>query len=117
MIYIACPFRHPNHKVRIERVETANRYAYRILRSGHPCFSPLSHSYPIEMMGNEWPPDGYDMIPDEMWMRVDISILQHCEQVHVLMIDGWKESVGVGKEIAFAISRGIPILYVEKSNI
>lgn len=111
MIYIACPFRSPDLLTRLHRVDMSSKYAYKLMREGHVCFSPLSHSFPIENVDDSY------TIPDDMWMRVDIGILHHCEQLHVLMLDGWKESVGVGKEIEFSLSRRIPILYVEKSNI
>jgi len=46
------------------------------------------------------------------WADDDFTFISHCDEVWVLMSEGWSESKGVLAEIAFAKERGMPIKYV-----
>jgi hypothetical protein len=69
-------------------------------------FSPITHSHVQGLLYDlpqTWP----------FWRRVDFSFLEDCNEIWVLMLDGWELSVGVQSEIAFALAHGIPIRYIE----
>ena len=47
------------------------------------------------------------------WQDYDLSFLQHwATELWVLCLDGWKDSVGVRKEIRVAESLGLPVKYI-----
>jgi hypothetical protein len=46
------------------------------------------------------------------WARRDFSYINKCDEVWVVTMDGWKESVGVQEEIKFATNNSIPVNYV-----
>lgn len=48
----------------------------------------------------------------EQWKEIDLAYIAKCEEVWVVMMEGWKESVGVTAEIEYAKSLDIPVMYV-----
>lgn len=57
------------------------------------------------------------------WIRVDLTYISNCDQLWVLMLPGWKKSVGVQAEIAFATSliddngKGMKIRYIHPKTL
>jgi len=47
------------------------------------------------------------------WERIDLTFVSRCDELWVLDMAGWKESVGVQAEIAFAVANGIPVRIVQ----
>lgn len=106
LIYLAVPYSHPDTSVRDQRFEAVNRVAARLMREGYHIFSPISHTHPIAMAGDL--PTGWDF-----WEKYDTAILQCCQKLIVLRLDGWQQSAGVRGEIAIAIGLEIPIEYID----
>ena len=46
------------------------------------------------------------------WQRVDVEHLRRCDEVVVLMLDGWDRSAGVREEVRLARELGKPVRYV-----
>jgi hypothetical protein len=103
MIYLASPYSHPNHVVREERFRAACQAAAGLLRAGRAVFSPIAHSHPLVDYGlpTDW----------EFWQRCNLGHLQRCDEVIVLTLDGWQESVGVQAEIRIAGELGKPVSF------
>lgn len=101
MIYLASPFSHPDPMVRQARFEAACRAAAELTRQGKTVFAPVVHSYAIAKYG----------LPDDwkFWQRHDRRFLEACDEVLVLTLPGWEESVGVQAEIAIARELGKPV--------
>lgn len=101
MIYLACPYSHPDAAVRLSRFQAANIAAARLMRAGEIVFSPISHSHPMVEHGlpGDW----------EFWERFDRIMLRACCEMVVLAVDGWEESRGVAAEIRLADEMDIPI--------
>ncbi|MCX7428986.1 MAG: DUF1937 family protein [Planctomycetia bacterium] len=101
MIYLASPYSHRDAGVRQERFEAACRTAAVLIRQGKTVFSPIAHSHAICRHGVplDW----------RFWQRHDRRYLDVCDEVVVLMLDGWRESVGVQAEIAIARGRGFGV--------
>ena len=103
-IYLASPYSHPDPKVKEERYlkvleETAN-----FLRVGITVYSPIVHCHRLHF--------GYDLPGDwEFWGKHDFTMLAAAEFLYVLMLDGWKESVGVNAEVEEAGRLHIPVIY------
>lgn len=104
MIYLACPYSHPNPKVRHWRFKKANKAACSLMQRKLHVFSPISHCHPIALEGDL--PLGW-----QDWAEYDYEMLSHCSELIVLMLDGWKESEGVQAEIEIAKTLGLDILY------
>ncbi len=104
MIYLASPYSHPDPAVREQRFRAACRAAVALLRAGHLVFSPITHSHPLAQHGlpGNW----------QFWERYDREFLERCDEVVVLMLPGWKESVGVQAEIRIAGELGKPVRYL-----
>jgi hypothetical protein len=109
MIYLASPYTHPDPAVREQRFDAACVVAALLLREGHLVFSPIAHSHPLMRFGLpiEW----------DFWSRYDSCHLERCDEVLVLMLDGWEESRGVQAEIALAKSLGKPVWYRGASRV
>ena len=109
LVYLACPYSHPDPAVRFMRAQQASRAAAELMKAGLAIFSPLSHSHSIAECGlqGDW----------EFWEPVDRPILTQCERMIVLKLDGWEQSVGVAAEIKIADELDIPIEYIETTAV
>lgn len=109
LTYLAVPYSHHDPSVRRDRFRAANQAAGMLMSGGHIVFSPISHTHPI---ADECAlPTGWDY-----WGAFDRAYLSVSARVVVLMIDGWRESVGVSAEITIANEMGIPVEYLEASS-
>lgn len=105
MIYLACPYSHPNSDVREYRFRHANQAAAKLMREGHIVYSPISHTHPIAVDGDlplDW----------AYWQSVDEFYIRLCEKVVVLMLTGWKSSKGVQAEIEIARALDKPVEFM-----
>ena len=104
MIYLASPYSHLDPRVREHRFRAACQAAASMLRDGHVVFSPIVHSHPLVAFGlpTAW----------SSWERIDRAYLERCDEVMVLMLDGWEASVGVRAEIGIARALGKPVRFV-----
>ncbi|MEN6536334.1 MAG: DUF1937 family protein [Bryobacteraceae bacterium] len=101
---MASPYTHIDPAVRRQRFESACRAAAALISRGKTVFSPISHSYGICACGipHDW----------QFWKQHDHRYLEVCDEVVVLMLDGWQESVGVQAEIAIARELGKPVTFL-----
>jgi hypothetical protein len=85
------------------RVREACRATAALICAGHVVFCPIVHFHPLVEYGlpTEW----------SAWERIDREFLRRCEEVVVLMLDGWEESAGVTAEISAAEELGLGVRY------
>lgn len=106
LIYLAAPYSHKDPEVVEARVAHIAKAAARLLLdTGHNVFSPISHSHLIHVLAGlagDW----------EFWCKIDTDWLERCDEVVVLTLPGWRESVGVTAEIKIAKGLGLPIRYL-----
>lgn len=109
MIYLACPYTHPNQAVREQRFEAACAATATLMRSGKSVFSPIVHSHPLVRYGLpvEW----------EFWQAQDCEHLRRCDCVVVLTLEGWETSRGVQAELRLASELQLPIHYLSSAMI
>lgn len=50
----------------------------------------------------------------DTWRDIDFTLIEICDIMFVIMLDGWEESQGVQAEIAFAVKKDIPRVYINK---
>ena len=105
LIYMASPYTHEDKKVVEHRFEEVCKVTAQLMKEGLFIFSPIAHTHPLVK---------YD-IPGywEYWADYDRKFLTACDVLCVLMLDGWKESVGVQAEIKIAEELGRHIYYWE----
>lgn len=106
LIYLAAPYTHDDPLVREDRFNRINRAAVHIIQMGYFVFSPISHTHPIASAGKL--PRGWGY-----WEKYDRRMLLNCDQVIVLMLDGWQQSIGVTNEIKIARDYHIDVKYME----
>lgn len=109
MIYLASPYTHADPAVREERFRAVCRAAAELMRRGTLVLSPIAHSHPIAGFGlpTNW----------EFWERMDREHLKRCDELVVLMMDGWKESRGIQAEIRIARELGKPVRYLDPAAV
>ena len=105
-IYLACPYSHPKKGVRLHRTAQSDEKAAELMEKGYRVFSPLSHSVPISRFCSEENNKSYDF-----WLTQDFWILDVCDELHILCLEGWLNSKGIQAEINRAMEKGIPTVY------
>lgn len=109
LAYLAVPYSNPDKNVMTARFMAANKVSGILINKGYHIFSPISHTHPIAEM--------YDLPRDaEYWKKFDYAYIVNCNRMFVLMIDGWKESVGVQMEIGIAKELNVPVEYVNENG-
>jgi hypothetical protein len=109
MIYLASPYSHPDIVVRERRFRDVCHAAVDLIKAGHEVFSPIAHSHALVEHGlpTHW----------SFWETHDRHHLAHCDEVVVLMLEGWYTSVGVQAELRLAKELNKPIRYLEFDRI
>lgn len=102
LIYLASPYSHPDPAVRAARFEAVCRVAGRLMAEGRFVFSLIAHTHPIAEVC---------ALPLDFtyWAAYDRRMLEACDALAVLCLEGWQESVGVAAELALAAELGKPV--------
>ena len=111
LLYVACPFSHKAPAEREHRFRTACRASAILMKHHIVVFSPLSHSVPIAQYGDIGDSD------HDFWMSMDIPLLHRSDELLVLALEGWTESLGVKKEMFECISLRKPITVIGEADI
>ena len=106
LVYLATPYSHPDAEIRLQRFETVNREAAKLMRAGIHIYSPISHTHPIVMAGDL--PRGWDY-----WKAYNREVMEACVKLLVLRQPGWGRSIGVFNEIRIAAEFGLPIEFID----
>jgi len=106
MIYLASPYTHESKHVEFQRFREMCYVTGKLQASGHHVFSPIVHSHPV--VGAVQLPTTF-----EWWMSYNKAWIDVCQELWVVMLDGWDKSKGVGAEILYCGERGIPVRYFD----
>ena len=108
MIYLASPYSHSDPLVREARFDAACRATAELIHAGRSVFSPIVQGHPLIRFGlpTDW----------AFWQRFDAEHIRCCDEVLVLQIDGWRESVGVRAEIELARAMGKRVEFVREDG-
>jgi hypothetical protein len=104
--YIACPYSHKEYYITVARFLAVNRFAAEIISTDHLVFSPISHTHPIveaKDLPKSW----------EFWECYDKTMLGCCDDVIVLCLPEWEQSIGVQEEIKLAREFEMPIDFIQ----
>lgn len=105
LIYLASPYSHPDPAIRQQRFEIVCRVAARLMSLECIIFCPIAHTHSI-VLASGLPP-GFDY-----WEKYDKAMMDACTEMYVVTLDGWEESIGVTKEIAYMQQCNKPIRYI-----
>ena len=94
LIFLAIPYSHKSARVRNRRFQHACRWTTKLLREGRLVYCPVSARHPLVRYGL---PGDF-----EFCKRFDKKMIGLCDELWVLMFDGWRESKGVAYEISVA---------------
>ena len=106
LIYLAAPLGHQDSSIRRERFESVNRCCGYLIRQHELVLSPLS----IGASLNE------DAISNSAWYALGLQMLSRCDELRILALDGWVESVGVTLETRYARQLCIPVSVADPST-
>lgn len=105
LIYLACPYSSPKSEIREFRYQEVCKVAASLMKQGFLVFSPIAHSHYITLFF------GKNAISFDFWREFDLRMLGYCDELWILKLDGWEESVGIKAEIEFAKSLGKRVVY------
>lgn len=106
MVYVAAPYWHDDEAVRHYRRRKAVEYTSVLVKRGILCYSPLLYTEHFKD----------DNTKEKYWLKHGRRMIDACDQVRVLCLDGWEESGGIQGEIQRAEERGLEILYITKHS-
>lgn len=109
LTYICSPYNSPDPGIKHARFRAVCKVAAALMARGELVFSPIAHTHPIALAGSLPPDWGF-------WERYDRAMLEACGMVYVLMLPGWRESIGVQAEIKIAAELGIDVRYLEPAD-
>jgi hypothetical protein len=94
MIYVASPFTHKDKNIEVNRYLAVSAYVHERLNEGEFAYSPIAYCFPLHRL-HALPGDA------EFWKAFNEDFLSKADEMHVLMMKGWKESKGVQHEINY----------------
>jgi hypothetical protein len=102
LVYLASPYSHEHAWMRELRYREACRITAALMNLGLVVFSPIAHGHGIAklfQLPTAW----------QYWQQSCEAMVGRSQYVFVADMGGWRESVGVQKEIEFAKKRAIPV--------
>jgi Domain of unknown function (DUF1937) len=109
VIYLACPYTDPDPAVRKARFEVATAVAADFIRAGRVVYSPITMTHPIDMVLA----GASNTLGSDYWVAFDEAFMEMCSEMVVIQLDGWQESSGIRREIAYFNDHKKPIRYME----
>jgi nucleoside 2-deoxyribosyltransferase len=101
-IYMASPYTHSDKTVMETRYQLALDGCSKLIGMGFCPISPIAQSHPVA--------NKHDMgLSFDTWENIDYAMIDMCDELWILDIDGVDESSGVRKELIYALSKRKPI--------
>lgn len=104
--YLAAPYSDKDPAVIADRMERLCKTDAKLMKAGTFTVSPLMKHFIVH---HEELPGDY-----QFWKNYSATLLCAVDQVLVLTLPGWKESIGVTDEIKLATDIGIPVHYINE---
>lgn len=104
LIYLASPYSHPSAAVREARYLAARALTIEELRLGSAIFSPIVYGKDMETaIGTAFEP----------WAAFNDTVIEKCDEVWVLCIEGWQQSRGIRHELEVAFRLNKTVRYLD----
>ena len=94
--------------LKTRRYRKACKKAAELMQQGNVVFSPIAHSHAVEVHGMK------EIQTGDFWLSQDLEILKRCDKLVVYKMEGWENSRGIKREIAFAEANNIPIEFLDE---
>ncbi len=109
LIYLASPFSNPSKEIMNNREEVVTAIAAGLTeRYGYAMFLPITQSAPMERVNPNLKGDF------EQWKSIDLFMIKEkCDELWVVLMEGWRESIGVTAEIKAAEEAMIPVKFYD----
>jgi hypothetical protein len=115
LIYLASPYlyrgdiegitEYGKQRIHEQRYQDAIDATAYLMNKGLAVYSPIVSTHPVAIK--------HDLpLGSEFWLQFDEVILNKCDEIVVLMIDGWRESPGVQREIQLALQLHKDVTYL-----
>src|SRR5260370_38085828 len=109
IIYLACPYKDPDHRVREQRFKAATEAAASLIKQGNIVYSPITMTHPIDLvLAGETATLG-----SGYWVSFDEAFMEFCSEIVVLKVRGWDRSSGIRREIEYFKAQGKPVRFME----
>lgn len=105
LIYLSSPYSHEDSAVRHRRYQLAMLTVTHFLHRGQYLYSPILHNHPIVCHN--------DLASHAQWLEYDYAILDRCDEMWILKIDGWRTSHGVIAEAHRCNVRGVKYKFID----
>lgn len=105
IVYLGSPYTHFDKAVEDERFRQICIVAGRLMQKGYHIFCPIAMAHPINRAVNF---GGHF----DFWEAFDLAMLNVCNELWVVMLDGWDVSYGLAKEIAFMQRLNRPVYVI-----
>lgn len=109
-VYLASPYSSPIAGVAGDRFTAALKAVADLQTVGHLVYSPVVHFHPAAMR-HKLPTDF------EYWRRANLAFVARLDELWVLGIEGWQQSVGVLAEVEYAKALGKPVFVVDPESL
>ena len=106
LIYLAAPLGHPDPSIRQKRFESVNNYCGYLIRQRMLVFSPLSLGASLDE----------NAISNSAWYALGLQMLARCDELRILALEGWEESIGVSLETRYARQLCVPVSVADPST-
>jgi Domain of unknown function (DUF1937) len=105
MIYLATPYTHPDEAVREQRYHEALLAVKWLLREHMWVYSPIVHCHHLATC--------YRLPHDaKFWWDYNSHMLSRADELMVLALEGWQDSMGVAQECDFAYQLNKPVRFM-----
>lgn len=110
MIYLASPYSHPEPEMVQHRFEAITKIAADMTSRGLCVFSPITYGHTLWQFKKDIPTDW------RFWIDICFAYLDISQELWVVCLPGWDQSVGVKAEIERATDKGIPVIYFDETG-
>ena len=110
LFYFASPYSHENPFVKCIRYEMTIYCASQLTKNGFRLLEPIAMCH--EQSARYKLPSGY-----KFWKERDRGFIDLCDSLIVLKLPGFRDSIGVSDEIAYAKEKGKQVHYLNPDDI
>jgi hypothetical protein len=106
IIYIASPYSHSDKHIRELRYLQVTEYCAKQVATGNIVFSPITYGHILS--------EHVDMPTTfDFWSNFCLTFLNKCDEMHVIKLEGWENSIGISEEESYCRDNNIPIKYID----
>lgn len=112
LIYLASPYSHKDRQIEKFRYKEITRIAAKLHKKYPYAFIlPITQSHELK----NWEPSlGGSFVK---WRDRDLHFISKSDEVWVVLMEGWLESIGVQAEIEFAKECNIPVKHINPETL